>query len=270
MLLTAVYALLPIFYLLVSATKTEAELFTSFGLWFADGSHFFSNLRLLFTNDHSIFLVWFGNTIWYSSLSAAGATLLAAAAGYAFALLPFRGKEFVFKLVLVGVIVPQTAIVIPIFLIMAKLRIVDTPAAVILPSLVFPLGVYLMRIYATQSIPREMLEAARLDGAGELRIFAQIASRPMAAGIATVFLLSFVESWNNFFLPLVVLTQQSNFTLTVGLANWYFAAMGATASGVPLVSLVIVGALVSVLPILLSFIFLHRFWQSGATSGAIK
>jgi multiple sugar transport system permease protein len=270
MLLFSFYALIPVLYLVIASTKTENELFTTFGFALPDRIVLLENLKLLFSYSNGIYLTWFLNTLWYSTLSATGATILSAAAGYGLAHFHFRGREAIFKLILTGVIVPQTAIVIPIFLIMSKLGIVDTPAAVILPSLVFPLGVYLIRVFSEQSIPPELLEASRIDGSGELRTFVRIALPLMTGGLATVFLLSFAETWNNLFLPLVVLTSESRLTLTVGLVDWYGVAMGSTANGAPLFSLVITGALVSVLPVLGSFVVLYRFWQSGVTVGAVK
>ena len=162
-----------------------------------------------------------------------------------------------------------TALVIPIFLLMTRAGIVDTPAAVILPSMIFPLGVYLMRIYVEDGVPRELLEAARVDGAGELRIFLSIACRLMTPGFVTVLLLSFVSAWNNYFLPQVVLTSPEKLSLTVGLSSLYLLANN-TATGEPLFSVVIVGAFLSVLPIVLAFLLLQRYWQAGVTAGAVK
>jgi multiple sugar transport system permease protein len=106
--------------------------------------------------------------------------------------------------------VPQTALVIPIYLLLSKIGLIDTPLAVILPSLVSPFGVYLMRVYAEQSVPDDLLNAARLDGAGELRIFWSVALHVLMPGFVTVLLLSFVATWNNYFLPLVVLSTPSS------------------------------------------------------------
>jgi multiple sugar transport system permease protein len=165
--------------------------------------------------------------------------------------------------------VPRTALVIPVFLLLSNIGLVDTPLAVILPSLVFPLGVYLMRVYVEQSVPDDLLDAARIDGAGEIRIFASVVFRIIAPAFVTVLLLSFVQTWNNYFLPLVVLSTPRLFPLTVGLASWYQQA-SAGSGAQALFSLVMTGALVSIIPVTIAFLFLQRFWQDGLTTGGVK
>jgi multiple sugar transport system permease protein len=262
------YAIAPICYLFIAATKTENDLFTTFGFWFAK-MNLVENIGMVFRYHDGIFLRWLFNSFWYSAASALSATALSAMAGYALAMFRFPLKETMFRAVLCAVAVPQTALVIPIFLLMTRAGIVDTPAAVILPSMIFPLGVYLMRIYVEDGVPRELLEAARVDGAGELRIFLSIACRLMTPGFVTVLLLSFVSAWNNYFLPQVVLTSPEKLSLTVGLSSLYLLANN-TATGEPLFSVVIVGAFLSVLPIVLAFLLLQRYWQAGVTAGAVK
>ena len=139
----------------------------------------------------------------------------------------------------------------------------------ILPSLISPFGVYLMRVYAEQSVPDDLLDAARVDGAGELRIFWSVALRVLAPGFVTVLLLSFVTTWNNYFLPQVVLNDPNLYPLTVGLAAWNDLASGGGGAQ-NLYPLVITGSLVSVVPIILAFLFLQRYWQGGLTFGSLK
>ncbi len=265
------YTLVPLFYLVVASTKTERELFTTFGLWFGSEINVMENLRFLFAYENGIYVTWFWNTVWYSTVSAVGAAVMAMATGYALAKFNFRGRTVVFAIILGAVMVPQTALVVPIFLLLSKFGLVDTPFAVIGPSLVFPLGVYLMRIYAEEGIPNEMLEAARIDGAGEFRIFVSIAMKLLGPGFVTVLLLAFVSSWNNYFLPLVVLNSPQNFPLTVGLTGWYTAAVtSATAAGQPVFTMVMIGTLIGIIPIIIAFLSLQRFWRAGITSGAVK
>jgi multiple sugar transport system permease protein len=264
-----IYAFLPLFYLIVSATKDNAGLFGTFGLWFSSSFHLVPNLQQLFTYDGGIYLAWLWNTAYYSVTSAVGATFLATIAGYAFAKFHFRGRILLFALILGSIMVPQTALVIPTYLLLSSVGLVNTPLAVILPSLVFPFGVYLMRIYAEQSIPDDLLDAARVDGAGEVRIFFKIALRILAPGFVTVLLFSFVFTWNNYFLPLVVLNDPALYPLTVGLASWNALASGGGGAQV-VFPLVITGALVGVGPIIVVFLFLQRFWQGGLTFGSLK
>ncbi|QIN83478.1 ABC transporter permease subunit [Rubrobacter tropicus] len=263
-----VYSLLPLFYLVVSATKDNDELFTSFGLWFSSFD-LPANLRETFTRDDGVYLNWLWNTAYYSVTSAVGAAFISTIAGYAFAKYRFPGRIPLFAVILGSIMIPQTALVIPTYLLLSKIGLIDTPLAVILPSLVSPFGVYLMRVYAEQSVPDDLLNAARVDGAGELRIFWSVALRVLMPGFVTVLLLSFVATWNNYFLPLVVLSTPELYPLTVGLASWNSIA-SAGGGAQPLFPLVITGALVSILPIVVSFLFLQRFWQGGLTFGALK
>ena len=264
-----IYTAIPLFYLVVSSTKSNAELFESFGLWFAHGFHLRENLQALFAYDGGVYRRWLLNTVGYSVASAAGASVFASMAGYAFAKFEFAGKRTLFGLILGAVLVPHTALVIPLFLLLSQTGLVNTPLAVVLPSMVSPFGVYLMRVYADRAVPDELLDAARIDGAGEVRIFVSIAFRLMVPGFVTVVLLTFVAAWNNYFLPLVVLSDPRYFPLTVGLASWYQQASSGSGAEA-LFSLVLTGALVGILPVLVLFLFLQRYWQSGLSAGSLK
>ena len=269
LILFLIYSLLPIYYLIVSATKDNATLFSSFGLWFASSFHLMSNLHDVFTYDNGVYVNWLWNTAYYSTSSALGAAFISTVAGYAFAKFRFPGSTFWFAVILGSIMVPQTALVIPIYFLLSKIALIDTPLAVILPSLVSPFGVYLMRVYAEQSVPDDLLDAARVDGAGELRIFWSVALRVLMPGFVTVLLLQFVATWNNYFLPLVVLSTPELYPVSIGLASWNDLA-GAGGGAHSLYPLVITGALVAVLPIIVAFLFLQRYWQGGLTFGSLK
>ena len=263
-----VYSLAPVFYLVVAATKSNNDLFTSFGFWFADFA-IAENIREVFSYQNGIFSTWLTNSFIYSSLIAVGAALISTLAAYAFSKYEFFGKRALFAIVLGAVMIPQTALVIPLFLMLTKIGLVDTMWAVILPSWVSPFGVFLMKSYIDESVPDELIQAARVDGAGEFRIFSLIAFRLMAPGFATVVLLNFVWSWNNYFLPLVVLSSSKNLPVTVGLSNWFNTAMAAS-GGAILFSIVLMGALVSIVPVIILFLFMQRYWQGGLAAGAVK
>jgi ABC-type sugar transport system permease subunit len=160
------YFLVPLAWLFVSATKTNSELFSSFGLWFSSGFHLATNVSALLRFQGGIYWRWLVNTFLYSAASAVGGSLLAAAGGYAFARYQFRGRGLLFGTVLGAIMVPSTVLVIPTYLLFSKAGLTDTPFAVILPTLANPFGLYLMRVYAGQSVPAELLDAARIDGAG--------------------------------------------------------------------------------------------------------
>uniref|UniRef100_UPI000D19FE9E carbohydrate ABC transporter permease n=1 Tax=Streptomyces bobili TaxID=67280 RepID=UPI000D19FE9E len=200
MLAVLAYFLLPLCWLLIASTKSTQDLFNSFGLWFSHAPQLLTNIRATFAQDDGVFAHWLLNTVIYAGVSSLGAALLAAAGGYGFAKFRFRGDRIAFNLVLGAVMVPTTALAIPTYLLFAQAGLVNTPWAVILPSLVNPFGLYLMRIYAQDAVPDSLLEAARIDGAGEARIFFGIVLRLLGPGLVTVVLFTLVATWNNYFL----------------------------------------------------------------------
>lgn len=269
MLAVLLYFLLPLFWLVVASTKSNADLFSTFGLWFAGSSALWENITTVFTTQDGIYLVWLRNTVLYAGTSAIGAAMLATMAGYAFAKYRFPGGNAIFAGILGSIMIPTTALAIPTYLLFAKAGLVNTPWAVILPSLVSPFGVYLMRVYAADAVDDTLIEAARVDGAGELRIFFRVALRLLAPGLVTVLLFTLVATWNNYFLPLIVLNSTDLFPLTVGLAQWQATAAGGSGSR-PLFSAIITGSMISIIPLVVAFLFLQRYWQSGLATGSVK
>jgi multiple sugar transport system permease protein len=263
------YFILPLWWLLVASTKDNSALFSTFGLWFGGGFSFVENLETLFTVRDGIFVRWLANTLLYAVVSAVGATLLAAMAGYAFAKYDFPGRKLLFSATLGAVMIPLTALALPTYLLFSQAGLTDTPWAVIIPSLVSPFGVYLMRVYAADAIPDDLIEAARVDGAGESRIFWQVGLRLLGPALVTVFLFSLVATWNNYFLPLIMLNTSDLYPITVGLAQLQSAASAGGGSQA-LFSTVITGSFVSILPLIIAFLFLQRYWQSGLATGSVK
>ncbi|MAM53928.1 MAG: sugar ABC transporter permease [Microbacterium sp.] len=267
--LCVAYFVLPLWWLLVSVTKDNADLFTTFGLWFGGDFNLWNNLQTLFTVRGGIFSRWLVNTVFYAVTAAVGATLLSAMAGYAFAKYDFPGKNALFSSSLGAIMIPLTALALPTYLLFANAGLTDTPWAIIVPSLVSPFGVYLMRVYAADSIPTELIEAARVDGSGEFRIFWQVGLRLLGPGLVTVFLFSLVATWNNYFLPLIMLNTSDLYPVTVGLAQLQ-AAASAGGGAQALFSTVITGSFVSIVPLIVAFLFLQRYWQSGLATGSVK
>ncbi|WP_158886845.1 carbohydrate ABC transporter permease [Amycolatopsis anabasis] len=263
--LFALYFLLPVYWLVVSATKSTSDMFGTSGLWFAN-PRLLANLHAVFSYDNGIYLRWVLNTVLYAGAGATVATLFAAAAGYALAKFSFRGKEAVFNVVLGGVLVPATALALPLYLMLSKVSLDNTYWSVLLPSLVSPFGVYLTRIYAEASVPDELLEAARVDGAGESRIFAGIVLRILTPALVTVFLFQFVAIWHNYFLPLIMLSDPKLYPITLGLTSWYSAADRQP----ELYQLTVGGTFVAVLPLMIAIGSLQRFWRAGLTQGSVK
>ncbi|ARC57939.1 L-arabinose transport system permease protein AraQ [Frondihabitans sp. 762G35] len=268
MVIFLVYSLVPLFYLVVNSTKSQANLLSSFGLWFAGGFDLFANVHDVFTYDGGIFLQWFGNTLLYVVVGAGGATFLATIAGYGLAKFRFVGRRLVFAVVLGSIAIPGTALAVPTFLLFSKIGLTNTPWAIILPSLVSPFGLYLVWTYAVDAIPTELLEAARMDGASEVRIFFTIAVKLLTPGIVTVLLFSVVATWNNYFLPLIMLSDPRWYPLTVGLNQWSAQAQGVSAD--PIYNLVVTGSLITIVPIVVVFLLLQRYWQSGLGAGGVK
>lgn len=266
MVVFTVYMLTPLWWLLIAASKSRAELNTTNPLWFSD-LRLVDNIHDLLTFRDGIFLRWVLNSVLYAGLGALGATLLAGMAGYALAKYPFRGRELLFNVVLSGVLVPGTVLALPLFLMFSEVGQTNTFWAVFLPGLVSPFGVYLSRIYAAAGVPDELIEAARIDGSGELRSFFRVAAPLMAPALVTVYLFQFVQIWNNFFLPLVMLRSESLFPVTLGLFIWNSQA---TQQAPELRTLVIVGSLVSVAPLAVAFLSLQRYWRAGLAAGGVK
>lgn len=267
-LLYLVYTLVPLAWLILSATKTQSDLFSSPGLWVGDHFALFSNIRETLTYRDGIYVRWLANTLLYVVVGAGGATLLATAAGYGLAKYRFPGRRVVFAVIIGAVAVPGTALAVPTFLMFSNMGLTNTVWAIIIPSLISPFGLYLMWVFAADAVPQELLEAARIDGADEVRIFFTVAVRLLSPGIVTVLLFAVVSTWNNYFLPLIMLSEPKLYPLTVGLTQWSGQATGANAQ--PVYNLVVTGSLLTIVPLVIVFILLQRFWQSGLSAGSVK
>jgi multiple sugar transport system permease protein len=267
--LCALYFLLPIVWLFIASTKDNADLFSTFGFAFGTKFNLFENIATVFSTQNGIYLQWAINTVLYAVVSALGASLLATMAGYAFAKYRFPGATLMFSVVLGAIMIPLTALALPTYLMFSQIGITNTAAAVIVPSLVSPFGVFLMRVYAADAIPDSLIEAARVDGAGEFRIFWQVGLGLLGPGVVTVFLFALVGTWNNYFLPLIMLNSSQLYPLTVGLAQQQATSTGGGGSQA-LFSTVITGSLVSIVPLIIAFLFLQRYWTTGLASGSVK
>ncbi|RZS91432.1 carbohydrate ABC transporter membrane protein 2 (CUT1 family) [Motilibacter rhizosphaerae] len=263
------YFAVPLVWIVIAATKSQPDLLSTPALSFSTKFNLFSNLHDLFAEENGIYGRWLLNTALYAGGGAVGATVLSALAGYGLARFSFPGKQFFESALLGMVMVPATALVLPTYLLLSHLHLVDTVWAVILPSLLSPFGTYLVKVYVDESVPSELLEAARIDRAGEFRIFRQVALPMMRPAVVTVFLFSLVAIWNNYFLPLVMLSNERLYPLTVGLTNWFNTAQQAGGTRF-LFNLVVTGSLVAILPLVVAFVLLQRFWQSGVSTGALK
>lgn len=268
-LVVAVFTLLPIYWLFIAATKTQSEIINSFGLWFSGSFELIHNVQGLFAYQGGIYLDWLERTALYAGVSGIVVTVISALVGYAFARLPFPGHRQFFNTVVGSVMVPSTVTAIPLYFLLSKLGLLNNAFGFILPSCVSPIGVYLMRVFTEGSVPKSILEAARLDGAGEGRIFVSIVSRLVAPGCATVLLLTFVATWNNYFLPLLVFSGERLFPVTLGIADWNSQANVANGGNEALYTLVVTGGLISIVPLIAVFLVLQRYWRSGLVLGSM-
>lgn len=265
LLVAVLYTLMPLTWLLIAATKNHADLFGTAGFGFGD-FHLFDNLRAVFTYDDGIFGRWLLNSLLYSVVGSLASSMISVAAGYCFDKYEFRGKGALFGLVLTGTLVPTVVITLPQYLLASETGIVNTYWAILIPALVNPFGVYLARVFSEGYVPGEVLEAARIDGASELRVFRSISLPMLMPGFMTLFLFSFTASWNNFFGPLVMLNDHHLYPAVLGIYSWNQIVLQYP----EFYSLAITGSLVAVIPLALAFIGLQRFWRSGLSAGAVK
>ncbi|MGO4144123.1 carbohydrate ABC transporter permease [Paenarthrobacter sp. YAF11_1] len=266
LVVVALYFLIPVYWVFVASTKSTEDLFSTNGFWFAPTFSLWENIGRVLSYDNGIFGRWFLNSAIYAGVGALLATYFAAAGGYALAKYQFRGRNLVFGTILGGVLVPGTATALPLFLLFSQMGLANTYWSVLLPSLVSPFGLFLCRIYAQATVDTSLIEAARIDGAGELRIFHTIGLKVLTPALVTVFLFQLVGIWNNYFLPLVMLSDSELYPITLGLNNWL-----SQVDRLPeFYELTTGGVLLSIIPLSIAMVVLQRFWRGGLTEGAVK
>ena len=204
----------------------------------------------------------FANSLVVSLGITLGSLAINTAAGYAFAKLRFRGRERLFQVLLAALVVPAQVAMLPLFLLMKQLGLVNTLGGVVVPALAGVFGIFLVRQYA-RSIPDALLEAARIDGAGELRIFVQVVLPMLKPVLVTLAIFSFMAAWNDFMWPLIVLADQGQYTLPVALA-------ALSREHIMDVEMMMAGAVVTVLPVLMLFLALQRWYMQGLLLGSVK
>ncbi len=258
--------MLPFAWVLSGSLRTTGDIQADPGAWLPDEVTLDNFGRLFTQAGFGTYLV---NSIVVAAMVVVGNVAAASAAGYALAKLDFAGKRLAFGAVLAALMVPFSATFVPQFVVTVGLGLVDTLQGIALPSLVLPVSVFIVRQFAG-GIPDELLEAARIDGAGELRIFWSVAMRLLAPGFVTVLLFQLVHVWHNYFLPLIVLNNPAWYPLTVGLKQWNEQAYGGGGGSVAVLNLVITGSLLAIIPLIAVFLVLQRYWQSGLAMGGVK
>lgn len=273
LILVLIYFLFPVYWVIISSTKTNAELANSFGLWFAehgDESESQTLLEAIGVNYDKLmswtqgnFWRWVLNSLIYSTVSALIGTLISVMAGYSLAKFNYPGKNVTTGIIMAGLLMPAALLTVPMYIVFLHLGISNTMASIIVPCAVSPFGVFLGRVYSQTSVPTELIEAARIDGASEARIFFTIVLRILAPAMVTIFLFIFVACWNNFLLPLMMISTDTLKPVTLGLygmMSYFNPEKGA----------VMMGALFGVIPLIIMFLGLQKYWQSGLAAGSVK
>jgi multiple sugar transport system permease protein len=264
LVLGALYMLLPVAWVVIASTKSSSELFSTFT--FVPGTGLLDNIKDLNSYRDGVYWKWMGNSALYAGLGALLSTAVSSFSGYALATYRFRGRETMFSILLAGVLMPPIILAIPQYLLLAKANLTDSYLSVLLPQILSPYGVYLSRIYAAAAVPGDVVEAGRMDGASEWRIFTRIALPMMIPGLVTVFLFQFVAIWNNFLLPYIMLSDDEKFPITLGL----YTLLEQGANTPALYTGVITGAFLAVFPLIALFLVIQRFWSLDLLSGAVK
>ncbi len=250
----------PFVWMLLGSFKTEGELRANPPTWWPQAPTL-DNYRELFTRLD--FPQFFTNSVVVAVTVTLGNLVFCSMLGYAFAKIDFWGRTWLFRLVLATLMIPGMVTLVPLFVLVSNLGMVNTYWGLILPFLAGPFGVFLMRQFM-QGIPDELIDAARVDGAGEFRIFLRVVMPLCKPALATLAILTFLGSWNNFLWPLVVSSTENMYTLPVALAL-YSVGQNSTEYG-----LLLAGAVVIVLPILAVFFALQKHFVQGLATTGLK
>lgn len=260
-----IYFMAPIVWLFIASTKNAGDLYSTPAFSFADWN-LWKNIADVSTFRDGIFWRWMLNSGVYSVLGSIATTLVSAMCGYALAVYEFRGRSVVIGAIVGSLMVSGTVLAQPLYLLLVQLHLNDSVAGILLPGLVYPFGVMICYTAARASVPREIIEAARIDGANEYQIFFRISLPLIQTGLATVLLFAFLGSWNSYLMPLLVLNNNDLYPVTVGLASW----SQQTNSDPHLATLTLVGSAMSIAPLIATFMLLQRYWRGGVASGAVK
>lgn len=268
-----VFFVLPLVWLLLAPTKTPLELLTGNPFSFGGIDAFVANWESLSGFQNGIVWTWLGNAAFYTGGALVLTLIVSIPAGYALALIDFRLRRALLITTLVVMLIPNTALVLPIFLELSAVRLIGNPLSVILPFSFFPFGVYLTYIYFSTSVSRDLLDAARIDGASEFRVFWGVAMPLATPVIALVGFFNFVGNWNNYFLPFVMVPG-GKAPIQVGLAELLsnVPLFNPTSAGTVRIELptLALATIISVAPVLIVFLFSQRFLVTGMTAGGTK
>ena len=258
LILLAIFFLFPLYWIVTGSFKNKIEINANYPIWFPQEPTVDNYARLF---EHPAFH-WLFNIIFISAMAMILTCLTAALAGYALGKKRFYGRGILFTIIICAMALPKQVIVIPLLQEMTFFHMNDNLWAVILPTVGWPFGVFLMKQFS-ETIPNEILEAARVDGAGELRTFFSVVFPMIKPGIGALAIFTFVNTWNDYFLQLVMLTSDKNWTLPLAIAN--LQGEMSTDFG-----LIMAGAALAAIPIVVVFIAFQKYFTQGIAMGAVK
>jgi multiple sugar transport system permease protein len=261
----ALFFLIPIVWLLFATTKSEQQLVGNNPFSLGSFQGLAANWNSLVGFQGGAIATWLGNSAFYAIAALVLTLIVSIPAGYALALTDFKLRRALLVVTLVVMLIPNTALVLPIFLEINTVGLIGSPLSVILPFSFFPFGVYLTYIYFSTSIPRDLLAAARIDGCSEFGVFVRIALPLATPVVALVAFFSFVQNWNNYFLPFVM--QVGLTSLLASTPAFNPSSLGASPIELPALAL---ATLISVAPVIIVFLFSQRFLVTGMTAGSTK
>lgn len=276
LVLLAVFFGVPLIWLAIAPSKLHNQFVSLPALSFGEIANYFHAWDHLMGFKEGQILVWAWNSVWYTAAAMVIGLVISIPAGYALATAQFRGRRVILWLTLIALIVPASALVLPLFLELSLVGLVGSPWSVILPTAFFPFGVYLAYVFYATSIPRDLLAAGRVDGCSEWQLFRFVCLPISKTLIGLLTFLSFTANWNNYFLPFVMLNDDKTYTLAVGLQALVSGTSMVSRSGIRGTNSLLKspeGALMGllmVLPLTLVFILSQRYVIRGALTGSIK
>jgi len=275
LIIFAVISVIPMLWLLLAPSKEDADITNRHPLAFGSLSNYkkaWDNLQFF---DNGVMFTWVVNSLWYTAAIVILATVTASMAGFVLSASNIKFKRAFLISTLITMLVPPMALVVPIFVLMDAISLMDKPIAVILVSSLYPFGVFLSYIYYTTTIPKELYESARLDGCNDFRLFTKIALPLSWPLISLLAFFAFIGNWANYFLPYILLPSSENFTLPIGLGFLFYSTpalnpgVGATSVPIYKPEIALAGVLIA-LPIMIVFLISQKRLVRGMLAGSIK
>ena len=271
----AIVSVIPMIWLLLAPSKEDAEITTRHPLAFGSFGNYLKAWKNLQFFDDGVMFTWVINSLWYTASIVLIATVTASMAGFVLSASNIRFKRSFLVSTLITMLVPPMALVVPIFILMDQISLMDKPLAVILVSSLYPFGVFLSYIYYTTTIPKELYESARLDGCNDFRLFTKIALPLSWPLISLLAFFAFIGNWANYFLPYILLPSSENYTLPIGLGFLFYSTpainpgVGATSVPIYKPEIALAGVLIA-LPIMIVFLISQKRLVRGMLAGSIK